>query len=439
MNTNSTQFIRLKKSIEKNFTIFIALLFLEGIFRKWLLPESLGNIFLVIREPFVLLIVLKGMKYNLITSSRVKCLCFISILTFVLTLIFGHHNLFVAIYGVRICLLYFPAIYIVGNVIDYKYILRIGKYLIYAFIPIVCLTVAQFSTSPSSFFNAGAYRGNESFGTAGELMLRPSGVFTYIVGLTDYYMIALAFIVYFKFEKLIKGQLLNLCFIFYIISIPVSVSRTHFYFTLVFLLCMIPLAGQRYIARLVMSLIFVSVVIVGLQSTSTFSRFTDVFTERLTGANETEGGISNSAMDRTFGYAIGVLSQDIPVFGFGEGYCTNVGVKAIYGTVGVNNISDLKLVKRLEDSEMEWSRIIMEDGPFLGLLIVFLRILIGFDFIRLARRSMRRNNILPWMFMPCAFILVTTGALKQSANLGFMLVASAFLVASSRFDFVNKK
>ena len=40
--------------LRMTFWIFVFLLLTDGIFRRWILPGSVGQIFLVIRDPFVL-------------------------------------------------------------------------------------------------------------------------------------------------------------------------------------------------------------------------------------------------------------------------------------------------------------------------------------------------------------------------------------------------
>ena len=47
---------------EKYFSIVVVLLLVEGIFRKWILPDSIGNIFMIIRDPFIAYIVIKNRR-----------------------------------------------------------------------------------------------------------------------------------------------------------------------------------------------------------------------------------------------------------------------------------------------------------------------------------------------------------------------------------------
>lgn len=162
--------------------------------------------------------------------------------------------------------------------------------------------------------------------------------------------------------------------------------------------------------------------------------FVDVFMTRFSGANETEGGATTSIINRTFGYAINVFDEYIPLFGWGDGYCTNVGVQLLYGTVGVANINDLALVRRLEASEMEWSRLIMEDGPILGIVWILLRIKLGFVFFKEALLCKKHGNVLPIFMLPPILVWVCTQQLKVPGHLGFFLIAGVFFKV-----FVHKK
>lgn len=432
-----------KVYIERLFLLFIFLLLVEGILRKWVLPQNIGFIFMVIRDPLIVLILIKGIKYNLMREPLIKLMIFLSFISFVTTLIFGHHNIFVAIYGIRISVLYFPAMYVIGNTITLDFIDKIGKVFLYLFPFIVLITILQFFSPPGAMINAGKGFAIDSDISAGELHMKASGIFTSVVGLTDYYILVLVYIIYFYRigvqSNLINNTYLWICVIFYVISIPVSVSRTHLFFTIITLSFYCLLLKRKNIYRIILFAFLFCLSFKLLQYIPFFETSISVFNQRFVEANKSEGGAANSIMTRTLGYALNVLNTDLPFWGYGEGYCTNVGIKIIHGVVGVGNMSDPIVVKRLEDSEMEWARLITENGPILGILFVILRISIAFKMFKLSINKLFEKNYLCWLFLPPAFIFIAFLPLKVPTNLAFMLIAGVLAIASCRINMVSLK
>ena len=74
------------------FSIVVVLLLVEGIFRKWILPDSIGNIFMIIRDPFVAYIVIKNRRL-LNGNFIMQFIVFMAIILFFATLFVGHHNI----------------------------------------------------------------------------------------------------------------------------------------------------------------------------------------------------------------------------------------------------------------------------------------------------------------------------------------------------------
>ncbi len=112
------------KTIRKCFWIFFFFVLTEGIFRRWLLP-GMSNVFLVIRDPFVIYAVFLGIKRGLLNDIPPKIMMVLGILSFMSTLAFGHGNIIVAIYGVRIIFFYFPFIYICSKVLNRYDVMKI--------------------------------------------------------------------------------------------------------------------------------------------------------------------------------------------------------------------------------------------------------------------------------------------------------------------------
>ena len=137
----------------------------------------------------------------------------------------------------------------------------------------------------------------------------------------------------------------------YVVSIPVSISRTHFLFSLVNVCFCLGVVNRQRLNSIFLLCVVALLSLFAMRSIPATNVFVETFLTRFEGASKTEGGTANSAIQRTLGDALDVIQNDIPIFGYGEGFCTNVGVKMITGVVGVSNIQDQKLQKIYLDSD----------------------------------------------------------------------------------------
>lgn len=423
---------------EKFFSIVVVLLLVEGIFRKWILPDSLGNVFMIIRDPFVAYIVI---KYNRLIDNNIimQLIVLMAVILFFTTLIVGHQNLIVALYGIRIWIIYFPAIFIFGKQLSQSYVERIGMLLVKILPLIVALTILQFISPAGAFVNKGLNYDIDMSKSAGESMLRPSGIFTSIAGLACYYTITFPFLLYFwTFRKnIIKRGFVIVALFLYVVSIPVSISRTHFLFSLVNVCFCLGVVNRQRLNNIFLLCVVALLSLFVMRSIPATNVFVETFLTRFEGASKTEGGTANSAMQRTLGDALDVLQNDIPIFGYGEGYCTNFGIKMITGVVGVSNIKDSKTQKIYLDSEMEWSRIITEDGIVLGVLMILFRLFLGLSFLKTAYNLKCMGYKIPWLFLGPPLIFITTMPMKQPFSVCFMFIYGAIFIAFSQYKISN--
>lgn len=416
-----------KKTIRTIFWIFFFLLLTEGICRRWLFPQF-NNVFLLARDPFVLYAVYLGLKFGYIRASYPKMFIIVGIITFFTTLLFGHGNIVVAFYGVRITILYFPFCYVCSCVLTREDVYFMGKVLVLMLVPMCVLNIIQFFSPQSSFVNIGVGGDEEGAGFSGARgYFRPPGIFTFISALTDYYAITLGFLLFFLLNDKVSRQIgikniyLKCAFIAYLISIPVSISRTHMVQTLfVFAFALILIFKSKKTASFLIKVVVAILILFSLlMLNKDFQLFIDVFLDRFNGANESEGGFGTSAVERTFGWAIRALEKS-PLLGFGEGHFSNFGMKLIMGDVD-RYYGDL--AKVADATEMEWGRIICEDGIFFGLIIILLRLSMCLSIIKKSLYYLIRNNdYLLWLLMPITIFSIAIFQLKASYNLGFMTV-----------------
>lgn len=148
----------------------------------------------------------------------------------------------------------------------------------------------------------------------------------------------------------------------------------------------------------------------------------EAFTARFEGANKIEGGVQGVIGDRYVGGLLGsLINLGIPVFGYGLGLGTNVGVKIMGGdrySFGFNG-------------EGEWSRIIGECGMLFGLIIIGIRLLFALDIWKRAYYLLtKKYDLLPWMLSAGMMLTVPQGQWSIPTNLGFCILFGGLTLAA---------
>ena len=110
----------------------------------------------------------------------------------------------------------------------------------------------------------------------------------------------------------------------------------------------------------------------------------------------------------------------IPLPGLGLGIGTNVGARALIGHV------------TFLLAENEWSRVLLESGPILGLAFIIWRTAFVGYLGWLSLRALGRAEILPLLLFSTGFIALLNGQLGQPTSLGFAVVLCGLCLASMR-------
>lgn len=414
--------------------LYFVLLIFEGALRKWVLP-GFSDALLVVRDPVAIYIIYRAWYYNLVNRNYfIIAMTAITIVGLITALLFGHGNLFVALFGARITLLHFPLIFIMGKVLEKEDIIRFGKFILWLSIPMAVLIGAQFYSPQSAWVNLGV-GGGEGEGFQGALgYFRPPGTFSFQVGNTLFFSLAAVFIVYFWISK----QKFNRFVLIFattalLVSIPLSISRTLFYsvgLTILFYCCSLIFDPKRFLNFfLIMAGGVIVLVILG--QLEFFQLATEVFTTRLTTASEYEGGVSNSLLDRIFGYIIRAYasSNEIPFWGFGMGMGTNVGSKLMSGD------------RSFLLAEFEWNRILAELGVFLGTALMLVRVALGGKLVIGSLALMKKGGqILPWLLLSVGLVNLMQSQWWQPTILGFGIFINGLTYAclqNSKPDNIN--
>ncbi|MRI02117.1 hypothetical protein GH721_16350 [Kriegella sp. EG-1] len=414
-----------KKLLKQGIWLYIFLLLFEGALRKWFLPALSGPLVLI-RDPLVLALLYLAFRRGFLKLNFYLVAMFsVGVLAVGTTFLLGHGNLGVCIYGARIVLLYFPFIFVIGNVLNKEDVLKIGHILLYIAVPMSILMFLQFYSPQSAWVNRGLGGDLEGAGFDGALgYYRPPGTFSFITGLTQFYGLLTTFIFYFWLKpKLVNRTILILATMGLIASIPYSISRTLLYQTIIAILFLLfaVLRESKYLPKIILGGIGVVLLFMALSSTSLLKTPIEAFTSRFEGATKVEGGVSGSLVDRYLGGMVNSISDsaETPFFGHGLGIGTNAGGKLLTG----NKVM-------LIYAEDEWSRLIGESGLILGLAMIFIRVVLGLHLAFSSLKALKQKNVLPWLLLSFCLLLLPNGQWGQPTTLGFSVLVTGLLIAS---------
>ena len=410
-------------SLKTGIWIYFLLLIFEGALRKWLLP-GLATPLLIIRDPVAVWLIIYSLRKGIIISNiyLTSILC-ISIIGFFSALFLSHKNLVIALFGVRIFILHFPLVFIIGKVFTAADVIKLGRVMLIIAIPMTILIVLQFYSPQSAWVNRGIGGDMEGSGFSGAKgYFRPSATFSFTTGAVQFYSFLACFILYFVFKSALVNRLLLIAAILsLLIAVPLSISRTLlFQVLLTFSFSFIAISkNPKYLGKILVGSAIIVMILFVLNNISFFTTASEVFTERFEAANEIEGGIKGVFMDRFLGGMIESLSGNdaIPFFGYGIGMGTNAGSKLLTG--GTTFLI----------SEGEWGRVIGELGPLSGLIVIMLRVIFCLKITVACYNRVLLNDFFPWILLSFGFIIILQGQWAQPATLGFSTLVTGLILA----------
>lgn len=405
--------------------VYIVLLMIEGALRKWTVPQ-VSNPLLVVRDPVLLAIYFAAWRARVFPrNGYITSLAIIAALSLVLSIyVFSNYLLSLPLwvtllYGFRSNFLHLPLIFVIANVFDEKDVRRIGLWTLIGLIPMSVLMVAQFKSSPGSFINAtagGLVEGSEQLATAGG-RIRPAGTFSFISGPIYYCSVAAAFLLYGIITRgTYRLWILVPAGVALVVSIGVSGSRACLGSVLLVVgaLLVVMVVRPQVVGQFGRLLVIAVVAILVISRLPVFKEGVDVLSERFTATAEVqETTIAKGMIGRVLeGFTEGLTNlNQIRAEGWGLGIGTNVGARFLIGGPGFIL------------SEKEWTRVLYESGPILGLAFLMWRLILT---IRLGYVSLlallHRNQTLPLLLYSAGFFLLLNGQLGQPTTLGFLVV-----------------
>ncbi len=293
-------------------------------------------------------------------------------------------------------------------------------------IPMGLIMALQFHASPDSFINRTVGAGEGEQITAGGGKIRPPGTFSFISGPIYYVTLSVAFAIYGALSRATYRNWLlvssGLCIGLAIVvsgSRSLVVSVLLVIFSLAVVLLLRPEAVNRF-GRTLFTIVVAAYIITRIPIVQEGMHIlSDRFTES---AEVEETTVTRGLIERTLGgftEGFKVINR-IPLGGYGLGLGTNVGSRALVGRV------------TFLLAENEWSRVLLESGPVLGLAFLIWRTLLVGHIGWLSLRALGRAEILPLLLFSAGFVVLLNGQLGQPTSLGFAIVLNGLCLASVR-------
>jgi hypothetical protein len=416
--------------------VYLFLLIAEGAVRKWILPQ-LSDPLLIIRDPVLLAIYFCALRAHVFPGNAyVVLLGVIGILSMLLSIFILYDYvpfkviLLVTAYGFRSDFLHLPLIFVIAEAFDLEDVKTIGRWTLLLMVPMAILMVLQFKASPDSFINKTVGIGEaQQLSTAGG-KIRPPATFSFISGPVFYLSAAAAFLIYGALSQgVYKGWLLFVSAAALLVAVMVSGSRAcvlavGLVALSILIIVLVRPSAVNKLAGTLLAIAIIGFLLVLFGSRLPFFREgMDVLSERFTSSAEVaETTIVGGLIERViqeftepFSYIL-----KIPLSGYGLGL----------GTAGVARFLVGQGTFLL--SENEWTRIIAESGPFLGLSFIIVRIALTGKLLLASLRALKAGEVLSILLFSTAFLGVLNGQLGQPTTLGFTVVLAGLCLAAAK-------
>src|SRR5258706_9102682 len=181
--------------------LYFWLLIFEGVLRKWVLP-AYANPLLIVRDPVVITIYCLAILCRVFPWNRfVFVIIILAVVSFTASMVFGHQNLKVALFGIHTNFLHLPLIFLIARVFNFDDVKQIGKWILILSIPMAILMIKQFQAPPHDVLVQGV---DGAFVQIGGLIggkIRPPGTFSFVTGPVSYFALAAAFLIYGVIQK----------------------------------------------------------------------------------------------------------------------------------------------------------------------------------------------------------------------------------------------
>ncbi|HEY4281611.1 MAG TPA: hypothetical protein VGM62_01000, partial [Chthoniobacterales bacterium] len=333
----------------------------------------------------------------------------------------------VVVYGIHSNFFHLPLIFIMARVLTFEDVKKFGQWTLLLLIPMTLLMIAQFRAAPDAFVNKTA-------GGEGQMLMsamgkvRTAGPFSFITGVVAYFSLATGYIVWAVLKPgMYKTWLLAGASCALIIGAAVSGSRSLIGACAVVVASLLLVVflrpdvinrfGKVLLAVVVLGFVVSQIPIFREGTKVMFTRFSEV-------AEATEQSIPKDLVSRVLSpFEEGVFALGVaPLLGYGLGVGTNAGAKLLFGQ------SFFLLM------EGEWPRVILENGPILGVAYLLWRLGFVVRVGWLAVKSVKIGNLLPLLLFGSSFLPMISGQFGQPTTLGFAVFVTGLAVAATQED-----
>lgn len=427
---------RVVVAIKRLIWAYFWLLIIEGALRKWVVVRF-SDPLLVVRDPVAIAAYLLAIKARVFPRNWwVYSLMIIGALSFIVgALVLQPYLplkplLLVTAFGWRSNFLHLPLIWVIAKVFDAKDVKRLGWWMLVTLVPLALLMAVQFNASPDSFVNRVAGGSAEAQQIdAGGGKIRPPATFSFISGVIFYAAASAAYLLYGALKReTYPTWLLFAAGFALVVATAVSGSRSVLLALIVVIasLGIIILLRPRQMNQFGRILLLVLAVMLIVSRLPIFKEGVGILSERFTASAEAaETTVAGGLIERMLSGFTEPLNAfgHTPIFGYGLGIGTNAGAKFVTGR-------SMFLL-----SESEWSRILLESGPILGLAFVLWRIALTARLGYLSIVQLQRGNILPIILYSSCFLTLLNGQFGQPTNLGFATLICGLCLASMEIEY----
>lgn len=406
------------RSIRALVWVYVLMLLFEGAFRKWITP-GLSSPLMIIRDPVVILIYAMAISGGVFPTNRfMVSLCGIAALAALFGLLAEQFVPQVYLFGFRTNFLHLPLIFIIARVMNEKHVVQIGRWWLILAIPMSILIVKQFEGGADSILNTCAGGTGVQINTSG-MKIRASGTFSFVSGVVSFCGMTAAFLLYSLLKPKTYPLWLQLAgAASLIVSVSTSGSRSAVGAVVavsVVALCAVVLRPAMLL-RTLLGLTFIAAIWAAVFQMGSVQDGTQVMSMRFE-----EAGGHQGIWPRLFGgfYKDLLYAFDAPLLGGGLGRGTNAGAQMAVGKVDFGMGED------------EWSRLLLESGPLVGLLFIGWRVALVFFLARICIREVKAGNALPFFLLGAHGMTILNGQWGQPTTLGFAALGGGLCLAAA--------
>ena len=409
--------------IKKLIWAYFLLLLFEGALRKWFLP-GLSQGLLIVRDPVVIwiyyLCYVQGV-FPLNNKYLRRCFQWVAIAV-VLSFLINRAHPFTIAYGARTNLLHFPLIFIMARILTWQDVVKFGQAFLLLALPMTWVVAQQFQSDRFDVYNVAAGGTGHQLMTSGD-KVRASGTFSFVSGIVFYYCFTVAYIIYgFLVRNTFPRWMLYLGTSATLLAMVTAGSRAVIAECLQVIACIGFLAYFRpqEFGRITTAVLgFSAISLILYSQIDLFEEGLNFLSLRFEEAANTEGNPITAYFNRYYEIIIAPYYYSLftGAFGNGLGTATRAGSALGAGTGG---------------AELSWSRPVLENGFFVGLLFILWRIWIFKDLLLVCINSVTKNSYLAIFLFGAAGPILLFSPLGQPTNLGFAAFGGGLCLAAAK-------